>query len=377
VTYRRRAYWLAAVVILLAGPAKSAERPKNVILLIGDGMGVGHVTLARLAAQAGGESLAMDTMRTAAWVQTRSADSVATDSAAAATAIATGWKTDNGMVAMLPDGTSVASILEVARQLKKSTGLVTDAEIVSATPAAFAANIRSREELAEIAGQILQRKVDVLLGGGRAFFTPQSQPGSLRRDESDLLARATREGYAVVGTRDELMQKRSGRVLGLFAMGLLTAGASEPSLAELAGQAIQALSGNRHGFFLLVEGDLIDVKAHDHDTMGVIRQVRALDSAVGVALAFARRRQDTLVVVVADHDTGGLVVLPSGEGSPGGWSAAWSTDGHSGNNVPLLADGPGAPEFGGVMDNTAISRTIARLWKAKDYPRKLPDLNQP
>ncbi len=368
---RKIACWMAVVLFLLAQPGWAGQRPKNIILLIGDGMGVGQVTLARLAAQADGKTLIMDTMKTAALVQTRSADSVMPDSAAAGTALATGWKTNNDMVSMLPDSTSVASILEVAQDLKKSTGLVTDTDVVDATPAVFAAHVRSREELPAIAGQILQHKVDVLLGGGRAFFIPQSRTGSRRKDESDLLARAAQGGYAVIGTRGELAQGRSGRVLGLFNMGALTAGVSEPTLAELAQKAIQLLSGNRRGFFLMVEGDHIDEKAHAHDATGVIQQLREFDAAVGVALAFARSRKDTLVVVTADHETGGLVVLPSAPGSPEAWSVAWSTNDHSGNNVPLLADGPGASEFGGVMDNTEIPKAMAKLWRVRDFPRKI------
>ncbi len=364
---------MTVVLFLLTQPGWAGQRPKNIILLIGDGMGVGHVTLARLAAQADGKTLMMDTMKTAGLVQTRSADSIMPDSAAAGTALATGWKTNNDMVSVLPDtsNTSVASILEVAQDLKKSTGLITDTDIVDATPAVFAAHARSREELPEIAGKILRQKVDVLLGGGRAFFIPQSRTGSMRKDETDLLARAAQEGYAVVGTRGELEQERSGKVIGLFNLRALAAGASEPSLAELADKAIQLLSRNRRGFFLMVEGDHIDEKAHAHDAAGVIQQLREFDAAVGVALAFARSRKDTLVVVVADHETGGLVVLPPAQGSPKAWSVAWSTDDHSGNNVLLLADGPGASEFGGVRDNTEIPKTMARLWRVRGFPRKM------
>jgi len=365
---------MAVVIILLTEQAWAENAPKNIILMIGDGMGVGQLTLARLSAQAEGKSLSMDAMKIAALVQTRSADSVMSDSSAAGTALATGWKTNNEMVSMLPDGTSVLTILEIAQDLKKSTGLVTNTAIVDATPAVFASHDRSRTDLAGIADQILQHKVDVLFGGGRAYFIPQSQAGSKRKDETDLLAQARQKGYAVLGTRDELLPKRAGRTLGLFRMGALTAGASEPTLAELADRAIQILSENRRGFFLMVEGGQIDAKAHANDPQGVIQQLREFDAAVGTVLAVARKRKDTLVIVTADHETGGLVVLPPAQGSSEAWSVAWTTKDHSGNNTLLLADGPGALVFSGVIDNTDVPKIMAKLWKASIFPRKIARL---
>jgi alkaline phosphatase len=296
------------------------------------------------------------------------------DSSAAGTALATGWKTNNEMVSMLPDGTGVVTILEIAQDLKKSTGLVTNTAIVDATPAVFASHSRSREDLAGIAVQIMQHKVDVLLGGGRAFFIPQSQAGSKRVDESDLLAQARQKGYAVVGTRYELLQTSAGKILGLFKMGALTAGVSEPTLAELADRAIQILSANRQGLFLMVEGGQIDARAHANDSKGVIRQLREFDEAVGTVLAFARKRRDTLVIVTADHETGGLVVLPPAEGSLDALSVAWTTNDHSGNNTLLLAEGPGASVFSGVIDNTDVPRLMAKLWKVDIFPRKIARL---
>jgi alkaline phosphatase len=369
---RRFVHFLSVLLILTIIPANASagETPKNIILLIGDGMGAGQVTLGRLSTQAEGKKLNMDSMKVAAQVQTKAANSPVTDSAAAGTAFATGWKTNVGMISVLPDGTPVTTIVEAAQLLKKSTGLVTTTTITDATPAVFAAHVGARGEMDEIADQMMQHKINVLLGGGKAYFIPKSQTGSKRKDESDLLLGAKQAGYSVVGTREELLQVRSGYLLGLFQLENLTTEAPEPRLAELADKAIQVLSANRSGFFLMIEGGEIDHKAHNQDAPGVVKQFRDFDDAVGVALAFARRDKNTLVIVTADHETGGLAVLAAGRGAPEPWSAGWSSKGHSGNVVPLLAEGPGAPQFGGVLDNTDIPKSMAKLWKLKSFPEK-------
>ncbi len=359
-----------ALIVILTPAAWAGQTPRSIILMIGDGMGVGQVTLGRIVMQAEGKTPNMDTMKIGAQVQTQAANSLVTDSASAGTALSSGWKTDVGMISVLPDGTPVTTILEVAQQLKKSTGLVTTTAITDATPAVFAAHVDARAQQDEIAGQIINQKVNVLFGGGRAFFIPRSQQGSRRGDEHDLLAQAKKNGYAVVSTRDELMQSRSAYLLGLFEIGGPKMQALQPTLAELADKAIQTLSVNRNGFFLMVEGGSIDHSAHFNDPRGVIRNFRDFDAAIGVALAFARKNKNTLVIVTADHETGGLAVLASGRGEQEPWSAGWVSKNHTGNMVPLLAEGPGASDLGGVLDNTDVAKTMAKLWKVQSFPRK-------
>ena len=368
---RRTGHLLSIFFILTLSANGSAQpTPKNIILLIGDGMGAGQVTLGRLSAQAENKILNLDSIKVEAQVQTKAANSPVTDSAAAGTSLATGWKTNNGMVSVLPDGTPVSTFLEMAQQSKKSTGLVTTTVVTDATPAVFAAHVNGRGEMAEIADQMMAHRINVLLGGGRAYFLPKSQAGSKRKDESDLLGGAKKSGYSVVGTREELMQVRSGNLLGLFELEGLTTVAPEPTLAELAEKAIQLLSANKNGFFLMVEGGEIDHMAHNGDAPGVVKQFRDFDAAIGVALAFARKNKNTLVIVTADHETGGLAVLPPPRGSSEPWSAVWAVKGHSGNIVPLLAEGPGASGFGGVLDNTDIPKIMAKLWKIQSFPQK-------
>jgi alkaline phosphatase len=229
----------------------------------------------------------------------------------------------------------------------------------------------------QIADQIMAHKINVVLGGGRAYFIPKSQTGSKRKDESDLMASAKKSGYTVIGTREELMQVRSGNLLGLFELEGLTSEAPEPTLAELADKAIQLLAAKKSGFFLMVEGGEIDHMAHNQDAPGVVKQVRNFDAAIGVALAFARKDKNTLVIVTADHETGGLAVLPPPRGASEPWSAGWAVKGHSGNLVPLLAEGPGASGFGGVLDNTDVPKLLAKLWKIQSFPHKNADPAKP
>jgi len=361
---------LLAALSLHAHAAPRAAAPRNVILLIGDGMGFAQTTLARIALGDANAALEMDGMRFAAFVKTHPADvgdarGILTDSAAAATALATGHKTKNGMLAVLPDGRPVQTILEGAQAKGKRVGLVTTVTITHATPAGFGAHVGSRGDEAEIAAQYLARKIDVLMGGGEAFFIPQSAEGSKRKDSRDLIAEARAAGYGVVRTRDEMMADRSDRLLGLFNKGYLTVAPPEPSVAEMTEKALAVLGRSPKGFFLMAEGGQIDSACHGNDGPKAVKQTLDFDAAVGVALAFARKRGDTLVIVTADHETGGLSIVSPPSGSSAPYAMAWGTKGHSATVVPLLADGPGADRFSGVLDNTDVAKRIAALWSLK------------
>jgi alkaline phosphatase len=322
--------------------------------MIGDGMGIAQITLARLSLTPSSPPLNMDTMPYVALVKTHSANSMVTDSAAAGTALATGFKTNNGMISVLPDGTPVETILERAMKLGKAAGLVTTTTITHATPASFGAHVNSRGEESDIAVQYIEKKIDVLLGGGKAMFTPTS------KHRRDLIREAKDLGYAVVESRDALLSTTNSKILGLFQDGALTTDPPEPSLAEMTEKAIQVLSTNRDGFFLMVEGGQIDWRCHDNDKVGTVKQVLQFDLAVGKALEYARKHGDTLVIVTADHETGGLAITGSD-------SVAWCSKGHTGVPVPLFAYGPGANFFSGVLDNTDVPKKIASLWKVRKF----------
>jgi alkaline phosphatase len=281
-------------------PLAGAERVCNVILCIGDGMGVNQVALANLKTNSVGGRLHMERLPVAGLVWTYSADSLVTDSAAAATALACGVKTNNGMVGMTPDEQSWCTVRELAQAKGMATGLVVTSSITDATPASFAAHVKSRKMEDRIAELLIVSQMNVVFGGGRKFFLPQSDPKSGRKDDRDLIAQAKQADYMVIATATGLQSIRYPRMLGLFQLETLTTVAPEPSLALLTETAIDVLrhvptsadrpahnsamvvgpdptvamlsakaidlldhanrnsAGARSGFFLMVEGSQID-----------------------------------------------------------------------------------------------------------------------
>lgn len=301
------------------------DTPRNVVFLLGDGMGFAHVKAYRMYADDPSTdlvdplpmdeylvgSVATDSIRLNC-VEGTEADCSRdpfgfTDSASAATAYATGRDTVIGRLSMSPSGEEMATILEAARKHGKSTGLVATSQLTHASPAAFGSHVESREQAADIADQYFDRQwneepfIDVLLGGGLK---------NMQRSDRDLVSEFRQAGYEVALDRSELHGMQDGRLLGLFAPeGLPRAwdrGDETPSLAEMTGVALRALDKNPQGFFLLVEGSEVDWASHDNSIAGVISEMGDFIAAIRVVLDFARQSGDTLVVVTADHETGGL-----------------------------------------------------------------------
>lgn len=354
---------IALVLSLVLAFAQTGwTAPRNIVLMIGDGMGMAHVAAARTALGGPDGRLAMDSMTTTGFVTTHSANSLVTDSAAAGTAYATGTKTNNGTISLTPNGKRVRTILEAARDIGKATGLVTTTAVTDATPASFASHVDARSRQAEIAGQMLAARVNVILGGGRGLFVPKSTKGSARPDERNLLDEAAARGYGVVDTSEELNAAAGPRILGLFAMGNLTTEAPEPPLSALTDKAIEVLSQEPKGFFLMVEGGRIDSYGHSNELDAMIRQLLEFDHAVARALDFARNDGNTLVIVTADHETGGLTLLTDDSKQV---KPAWSTKGHTATPVPIYAFGPDAEAFSGLMDNIEVGRKLAALWNVR------------
>ena len=347
---------LALLLIILASSCLASQAPRNVILFIGDGMGIGQVTAARLA----NGPLALDTMPVTGLVTTQALDSVVTDSAAAATALATGFKTNNGGISMLPDGTKPRTICELARELGKWIGLVTTDSITGATPAAFVAHVPKRGKEQGIAAQILASKAEVVLGGGRRQFLP-TDAGGMRIDGRDLIFEAKELGYEVATDGVQLDAAKGPKLLGLFADATMSDPAAGPSLSQMTTRAISALKQNKRGYFLMVEQALTDTSGHANSAAGVVDAVSKLDSAVRAALDLAAKDKDTLVLVTSDHDTGGMAMKDPGE-QDAKFRAAWTDGGHTGNMVAIYAFGPGASLFTGTHDNTDIPKLIAKLW---------------
>lgn len=329
----------------------------NVILMIGDGLGLAQRNAARIYKVGPGGRLAMDALPYTGWVRTYSANSLITDSAAGATAFATGHKTDNGVIAMTPDKTALKTILEQAEEAGYRTGLVTTTRITHATPAAFAAHVPSRRMEDEIAAQMIEKGIEVLLGGGLRHFTPKG-----RKDGKDLLARAKALGYRVITTRKELLEHRKGKVLGLFSESHIPwvgqRSKEIPSLAEMTRKALELLSSDgERGFFLMVEGGRIDHGAHAHDPKKTVLETLDFDEAVEVALRFVQNHPNTLLLVVADHETGGMALTgPYGTfPKPGELPEVnWAAKGHTALDVPISAIGYKAERVHGVLENTAL-----------------------
>ncbi len=355
-------------------PAEPAK-VRNVILLIGDGMGLGQVTLARMKAMGTEGKLNMQLLPVHGLIRTHSADRLVTDSAAAGTALACGIKTNNGMIGMAPDGTPYYTILEAAQAEGMATGLVATSTISHATPAAFGAHVNSRSMEPQIAEQLIGNRINVLFGGGRKYFLPQSDSNSGRKDDRDLIAEAEDAGYTVIGTPNQLRWVRGPRILGLFQLDAMTTFAPEPMLDEMTRKAISLLDETAtdsrkygNGFFLMVEGSQIDWACHDNDAANCVRQTLLFDEAVREAVNFALADGRTLVVVTADHETGGLTI-PDGDLEGTDIKVHWSTKGHSAESVPVFAIGPRSELFGGVYDNTEIPRRIAQALGIKPFPQ--------
>ncbi len=316
---RLRTIALLLVVGILLLPATGlAAQAKNIILMIGDGMGPSHLGAAWLYSNRilGKELRMVEVMKSGrtAYVVNDTADAIVTESAAAATQIACGVRVPARAVGMGPDGkTPCQTVLELAKAKGMATGLVTTSGITDATPAAFAAHVPHRSDEVSVAAQELQFGVDVLMGGRKQFFLPETQGGK-RKDGRNLLDEARGAGYAVVGTASELQSASGGKILGLFNMGNMgfeidRAKTAEPSLAEMAAKTLAVLAMNPKGFFVMIEGGRIDHAAHRNDAAATIRDTLAFDEAVGVALDFQRLNPDTLLIVTADHETGGMALI--------------------------------------------------------------------
>ena len=370
---------LALFASVLASAALAAPLADSAILLIGDGMGPAQIALARQAG--GGAPLTIETMPLSGLATTRSADRAVTDSAAAGTALATGHKTNNGMISVAPDGRRLATILERCQAMYKATGIITTDALHGATPAVFASHAESRGKRSGIALQMAESRVPVMMGFWKGWFLPKSEGGE-REDGRDLISKLRRDGYAVAFTREQLADASGPRLVGLF-----DDGAHAPSLAEMTTAALQRLGTSANGFFLMVEGARIDWECHAHDAAGAVLDTWEFDQAVAVALDYARQRGRTPVVVTADHETGGLIVEDPerlrqlGRNQPDPRKAAvaslstdqtglkWTTTGHTATPVRVFASGPGAARFAGDMDNTDIPKRIAEILGIVPFPQ--------
>ena len=334
---------------------KENEAPKtakNVIVMIGDGMGPAQVYSLILNSQ---DKTAFERFPYSGFSITKSASNEITDSAAGGTAIAVGKKTKNGEVGMDPDSIAVPSMLELFAEQGKKTGVVVTCSVTHATPADFIAHNINRGNNAEIALEISDKEgLDVLFGGGKKYFTE-------RKDSLDLLSKMWEKGWNVYDSLEQIEDNNARTMVLTCKKHMVKAPERGDFLPKATAKAIEMLD-NENGFFLMVEGSQIDFACHDNDSATMVEEMIDFNKAVNVALDFAERDGNTLVVVTADHETGGLTIIDP-EGKYTRTDFKWTTKSHSAVFVPVFSFGPGAEKFSGIMDNTEIISKIMEVAK--------------
>ena len=328
-----------------------AKKPKKVIMMIGDGMGTSHI-FAGLTANGG--HLFLDNFKQVGFSKTQSSDKYITDSAAGGTALSTGQKTYNGAIGVNTDTVAIKTILEMAEDNGLATGLVSTSAITHATPASYIAHQGSRGSYEDIAADFLKTDIDVFIGGGYKHFAE-------RKDKRDLTSELKQKGYQVLRNMDEIAQIKTGKLAGLTADEHNEVYPKRKMNLPLSTEtALNILDQNKKGFFIMIEGSQIDWGAHANNTIYVVNEMLDFDQTIGKALEFAANDGETLIVVTADHETGGFA-LTGGDIKTGMVKGAFPTGDHTSVMVPVFAYGPGAENFTGIMENTDIAKKIINL----------------
>ncbi|EUC34839.1 hypothetical protein COCCADRAFT_3820 [Bipolaris zeicola 26-R-13] len=401
----------ALAAVALAQSTLAAIEPRNFIFIVPDGMGPASQTLIRTyLSMVNGDStprapriksLPLD-VTVIGNTHTHSSNNLVTDSAAAGTALATGHKTNNGLIGVLPDGKPVGSVMEAAKLAGYTTGLVVTSPISHATPASFFSHAASRNSLSQIAEQLvgyshpLNISVDLMLGGGRCDFQPQNETGSCRTDNIDLFSYAKSQGYYTARDRTgfDALELGLGDIqlpyVGLFKGGDLSyeidrqqqaAEVQEPSLSEMTKAALNSLSrgskSNEKGYFLMIEASRIDHSSHAHDSVAHLHDVLEFNRVTDIVMKWIDEHPDTAFLAVADHETGGIT-LPSGHNpqllQPGKHSVEYLSEQWSKYNG-TDADGFLANEIIPAYGLTDVSDVeIQRLIASEDFAQELADL---
>lgn len=353
-------------------PLLEHKKVKNVIVFIGDGMGLGQITATRYRYYGPEGRLNLERMPVTGLVNTFAANALITDSGAGATALATGFKTNIGMIGVKSDGERKETILEVLQERGLATGLVTTSDITDATPGAFSSHVSSRKMKNAIVKQLIDSKVNLLVSGGETFHGKE-----LEGDERISVIQYARDnGYHVVNKKGTFLNTTEEFVLALFE-GMISDKFSDtilfneeaPTLSECTRKALELLDVDQDGFFLMVEEEGIDTGGHINRIDFVTSHLKNFDDAIAVGLQYALENKETLVLVLADHETGGLTLVKDNS-TPEQVGVRWSTDGHTGQPVPVFAFGPNAAAFTGVLDNTDIPRIIAEMMELNAFPKQ-------
>lgn len=375
--------------VLLVGCTE--QKPKNVIYLIGDGMGFGAVSSLLLSEN--GET-GFEMAPVIGLNETCSANNYVTDSPAGGTALATGTRTCNGFLGVGPDSVQLESILKKAQKMGKKTGIVVNTTLTEATPGAFYAGVTSRKESYKIAEQFTESGVDVAIGAGLSAFIN-------RPDSVDMTAVLIEKGYDVYLDWKSVLDTESEKFVGILDMGDVhrrnksrntTASAaegaevclaaklaasegkvdttrfSEPTeyLHKACNKALSVLEKDApNGFFLMIESAIIDGYGHNNDSEGMIEEMKEFDQTLKTLIAYVNKHPNTLLVVTADHETGGTGVTYKSHAinQPEGLHLNFSTKGHTGTVVPIFAYGAGAAKFSGIFQNRELPEMIEELIK--------------
>jgi alkaline phosphatase len=324
--------------------ATKVKRPKNIILLIGDGMGLSQITAGMYA---NGNKIALERFKYIGLSKTHSGDNLITDSAAGATAFSCGKKTYNKAIAVDMNKNPMKTILEEAESRGLFTGVVATSEITDATPASFYAHQPYREMEEEIALDALKVDMEVFSGGGRKFFTS-------RKDGRNLEKEFAAKGYTVATSAEEAEKSVSKWVYLAAEEGMpkISEGRGD-FLSRMTKKAIETLSKSPRGFFLMSEGSQIDWGGHANDSKYIINEMLDFSKTIDIAMDFAEKDGETLVIVTADHETGGYGLTEGNLMFENiGGKFIWTK--HTFSMVPVFAYGPGSEDFTGIMENTAI-----------------------
>lgn len=339
----------------VATPTKTeVKTPKNIILMIGDGMGLSQVSAAIYYKESGDPNF--DRFGTIGLSKTSSYSDRITDSAAGATVFSAGVKTYNGAIGVDKDTIAVPTIVEQLSERGFSTGIVATSSIQHATPASFYAHVEHRRMYEEISEFIAESGVDIFAGGGSKFLTD-------RKDGRNLLDEIAEAGY-LIHTEALPATFSEGKELIVLAedgMPKMNEGRGD-FLTKATRLAIDKLVQNDNGFFLMVEGSQIDWGGHNNDAPYLVEELLDFDETIGAVLDFAAENGETLVIVTADHETGGYTLAVDGK-DYNTIKQSFSTSGHSGTMVPVFAEGPGAENFGGIYESNEIYHKMMELLK--------------
>ncbi|MDB9931688.1 alkaline phosphatase [Flavobacteriales bacterium] len=329
--------------------------PKNIILMIGDGMGISQITAGMYA---NGNKLNLERCKVIGLIKTNSEDDLITDSAAGATAFATGKKTKNGKISQsMKDSINYKTFIEYAEENNKATGIVVTSTVTHATPACFYAHFPRRYEANEpISAQFINSGIDVLIGGGEKYFEKRS-------DGRNLYEELKSKNYTVLDTlTEDFSTEGISKMIYLYSPtqpGKLVfekgdnAPSRGPILPLATEKALEVLKKDTNGFFMMVEGSQIDWGGHNNDSPYIIHEMIDFDNAIQKVLDFADQDGETLVIITADHETGGYAII-GGDLDGTNLVGGFSTLKHSAAMIPVFAYGQGAENFVGIYDNTQI-----------------------